>query len=1116
MTNNQEIIKSKIHEFVKKFYLNKLYKGVLVFLIITLIVYLSFTILEYFSYLNTTLRLVLFYTFLLLFLFTTIKNILYPLFKLLGLGKQIDKNTIAKLIGTYFPQIDDKLLNVFQLEQLQQEGKFKSYDLLISAIDSKIETIKPFPFVKAIPFKTTKKYLKWAIFPVIIFITIFSIKSEIITESTKRIIQYNKEFEKPAPYSFELMNNKLSAFQNEDYVLKIKVKGEETPKEIYISYGDRTYRCQKESPTIFFYNFVNLQQSIDFQLQTEEVQSKNFLLEVFPKAITVSFSMEFIYPSYLNKTNETIENNGDATVPEGTKIIWKVYTKNTEKLVVFIDQKDYIINSQKDLFTFFQVAKTPFQYSLLNSNLNFISKDTIHHQINVIKDLYPEVFVESQKDSLFADRVYFKGTIKDDYGFKGLKFVYTKSDLNGNLLEKSKEIPIQISNSVNIQDFYFYFDASILLLNPGDQIEYYFEVFDNDGYNGSKSTKTQVQNFKLKTIEEIEKELDKSNSDTKNDLKNLIKESEELVKDINKFQQQLMQNNQITWQDKKRLESLLEEYKNIKNKIEEIKENQKDQKAKENKYKNIPEEILKKQEELMKRFDSILSDEVKQMLEKIQEMMKNENKDQLQKEMDKIKMSTQDINKELDQQMELFKLLEFEKKFQNVIEKSRQLAEEQKHLSRLAEEKAISKEELLEKQEQLNQKFDQLQKDLKELQNLNKSMEEPIKMQDRSQQEQGIKNDMKEAKDQLNKNNRSKAKEKQNSASESLNKLADELEQEKNEAENEDIGEDIESLRQIMDNLIRVSFKQEDNLKQTFSLNPKSPRVTEVIRTQKEISDYIKMIDDSLSSLAKRQTSIKPFIQKELQKIREYLMAVQTNMTDRQFPVSSTNQQFALTSINNLTLMLAESMKEMKEKQKESNGKCNKTGGKSSSSKTGGKKSKPKSARELQQQLNRQMESLKRSMDQKGKPGQTGQDKQFSEQFAKMAAQQEAIRKMLQDYNNELKEQTGFGDKSVEQLLKEMEMTEKDLVNRVISTQTINRQKQIETRLLESERAEMEREKQEERESKEAQERYNPQPPKEWNFQKEKVKQTEMIKTIPPSLQYYYKEKANQYFYNIE
>lgn len=1116
MTNNQEIIRKKIHEFVKKYYLNKLYKGILLFIIITLLVFLTYAILEYFSYLNSSLRILLFYSFLGLFLFTTLKNIVYPLIKLLGIGKQIDKTTIAKLIGTYFPQIDDKLLNVFQLEELKESGKFRSYDIIVSAIDAKIENLKPFPFVKAVPFHKTKKYIKWAIIPIIIFISIISIKSEIITESTKRIIQYNQVFEKPAPYSFEVINKSLTTFQNEDYVLNIKVVGEETPQELFVQYGNRTYRCHKENNSHFTFTFPNIQQNVDFQIVTDEVESKFYQLSVLPKPITISYIMELSYPQYLNKNNEIIENNGDATVPEGTRITWKVYTKNTDFVQFILNQKANRLTTQKDIFTYSIQAKTPFQYTLVNGNKHFTSKDTLHHQINIIKDLYPEIYVESQQDSLFADRVYFKGTIKDDYGFRDLRFVYSKSDKDGNLLEQNKTIQIDIKKGINIQDFYYYFDASVLLLSPGEQVEYYFEIFDNDGVNGAKSSKTQNKNFKLKTIEEIEKELNKSSNETKNDLQKLIKESEELVKNINKFQQQLMQNNQITWQDKKKLESLLDQYNDIKNKIEEVKKDQMDQKEKEDRYKNITDEVLKKQEELMKRFDSILSDEVKEMLQKIQEMMNQQNKDQLQKEMDKIKMSAQDINKELDQQLELYKLLEFEKKFQDIIDKSRQIAEEQKQLSRLSEEKAISKEELVKKQEQLNQKFEQIQKELKELEQLNKGLEDPIKMEDRSQLEQEIKNEMNEAKDQLNKNNRSKAKGKQDSASEKIEKLADELEQEKNEAENEDISEDIESLRQIMDNLMRVSFKQEDILKRALTTNAKSPTVTEIIRTQKEINDYMKMIDDSLSSLAKRQTSVKPFIQKELKKIKEYLLATQTQMSDRQLPMAATNQQFALTSMNNLTLMLAESMKEMKEKQKESNGKCNKKGGKSSCSKPGGNKSKPKSARELQQQLNRQMESLKRSMEQgqdKGKPGQNGS---MSEQFAKMAAQQEAIRKMLQDYNNDLKEQNGVGDKAIEQIIREMEATEKDLVNRVLSNQTINRQKNIETRLLESERAEMEREKEEKRESREAQERYNPQPPKEWIFQKGKEQQTEMIRTIPPSLQYYYKEKANQYFYNIE
>ncbi len=349
-----------------------------------------------------------------------------------------------------------------------------------------------------------------------------------------------------------------------------------------------------------------------------------------------------------------------------------------------------------------------------------------------------------------------------------------------------------------------------------------------------------------------------------------------------------------------------------------------------------------------------------------------------------------------------------------------------------------------------------------------------------------------------------------------MNQMADEMEQETNQQENEDIAEDIESLRQIMDNLMKVSFMQENVLKKTQSTSPKSPQVSDIVRNQKEINDYIKMIEDSLSALAKRQTSVQPFIQKELQKIKEYISTSQQQLNDRFMQQASSGQQFTLTSINNLTLMLAESMKEMKQKQKESNGKCNKKGGNSSCSKPGGNKSKPKSAREMQQQLNRQMEALKRSMENPNQQGQTGKPNNISEQFAKMAAQQEAIRRMMQEYNEEYKRENGVGDKGVEQTIREMESTEKELVNRIINQQTINRQKNIETRLLESERAEMKREKEEKRESTEAQQKTNPNPPKEWNFEKEKQNQTEMLKTIPPSLQYYYKEKANQYFHNIE
>ncbi|HNY62643.1 MAG TPA: hypothetical protein PLH70_02630 [Bacteroidales bacterium] len=1033
------------------------------------------------------------------------------------MGKQIEKSEIADLIGSYFPEIEDKLLNLFQLEEMKEKEIYKSYDLIDLAINTKIEKLKPFPFIKAIPFNKTKRYIKWALIPVLLLVVILTIKSEIVVSSSKRIIQHQKHFEKPAPYTFNVLNKSLTTFQNDDFVLEIQVEGEEVPKDLYIEYNNLIYKCLKKSNTHFTYTFTNLQKSLKFKIQTEEVVSIPYDLTILAKPIIVSYTMELKYPQYVNKRNEIIENNGDATVPEGTTIVWNFYTKNSDVVQFILPGNISPLQPKKDHSSQSLRIKEDLNYQIVTSNINTVSVDTLLHEIRVLKDLYPEIAIESQQDSLFADRVYFKGTIQDDYGFKKLNFNYSLFDESGTLKLKDQTVPIKFDNQLLIQDFYFYFDASIISIQPGEKIEYFFEVFDNDEVNGSKSTKSPMQIFKLKTFDEIHKEIDKNIESSKSDLQDLIDQSAKLVKQIENFQQKLIQQSQINWQEKKVLETLLEKYNDIRDQIDQIRQNHKDNQMLEEQYKDINKEILKKQEELIKRFDDILSDEVKEMLQKLQEMMQNQNKDQIQKEMDKLKMSAQDINKELDQQMELFKLLEFEKKFQEVIDQTRKLAEDQLRLSNQMDQKDLSKEQRISKQNSLNDRFQELQKNLQQLQKQNQELEEPAKLKNRDQQQEEIESEMNEALQNLQKSNNSRAKNRQQSASDKLNQLADDLEQEKNEAENEDLAEDIETLRLILNNLLRVSFKQENNIKLIQSINARSPLITDASRAQKEILDYMSLIGDSLSQLAKRQTAVKPFIQKELSNVEQYLQSIQTDLSDRRLNTASASQQFALTSINNLSLMLAESLKEVKEMKQQSDGKCNKKGGNSSCSKPGSGKSKPRSARELQQQLNRQMEALKRSQDQKGKQQGKGQESQsMSEQFAKMAAQQEAIRKMLQDYQNELRGKDGVGDKTIEQLMRDMEATERDLVNRMISAQTIQRQKNIETRLLESERAEQERDKEEQRESREAVQRYLPKPPKEWNFSKEKEGQIEMIKTIPPSLRYYYKEKVNQYFYNIE
>lgn len=1118
-SSNQKILQDKIRQFVKKYYLNELYKGIVFFVLIVLSVFILYSLFEYFSYSNITVRTVLFYSFIALFILNTIFYILIPVLKLAGLGKQLSKKEIADIIGKHFSEIDDKLLNLFELQNQMDAGDYKSYELLSAAIDSKIDSFKTYAFVQAVPVKKTRKFARWIIIPVAIFLLLFSIKSEVFTESTKRIVHYSQVYEKPAPYSFEVTNPKLTAFQHDDFTVNVKVNGDEVPDEVYVKYNNRSYKCNKVSNTEYTYTFSNMQQNTDFQIVTEEVQSSVYEITVLPKPVTLGFVMELHYPAYLHQPDDIVKNVSNITVPEGTRITWKFYTKNSENLIFIVNGNEKVYSSDEDNYVINLVAKNNFTYSIFNKNRYFTGKDTLTDEINVIKDMYPEIFVISQQDSLYQERLYFKGNIKDDYGFSGLQFVYDRYNADGQKIESEKKVNIAIKSDATIQDFYYYFDAGTFNLQPGEKIDYYFQVFDNDGVNGHKSSKSQSNTYRVKTLEEIDRDLEKSEQKTKSDYSDLIDQSAQLMKDIDKLQAQLMQQKDLSWQDKKKLEKLMEQYQQLQDKLNEMKQDEQNKQNLENQYKNIDEDIIKKQQELQKRMDQVLSDEMKEMLQKLQNMMNNANKDQVQKEMQKLKSNTEEINKTLDQQLQLYKQLEVEKKLNEAVKGLRDLADELKQNADRTADKNTSKQYLQNKQQQIQEKYNELKKDIQELKKLNSELEDPTKFKDTEQLQQDAQQQLNQSQNNLEKNNRPKSSQNQKQAAEDMEKMANQMEQDFNQSELEDITEDIETLRQILDNLVKISFDQEDVLNRTKKTGGRSALVSDIMSNQFKVKTNMKLIEDSLSALARRQMSVKPFIQSEVTKIQDYLGTTQTYLQDRNMSQAAKDQQFVLTSMNNLALMLKESMKEMKKKQsqcqckckgkKSGNGSCNNPGGKGKNKKT--------SARELQQQLNRQMQALQKSMQQQSKEGMSSQQQQqMSEQFAKMAAQQEAIRKMLEDYDNALKSENGVGDKSLEELINDMKKTEKELVNRTITQQTIDRQQSITTRLLKSERADLEREKEEERKATEAKQTPRINPPKDWKFDETKTQQNEMLRSVPANLNYYYKEKANNYFYNIE
>jgi len=1111
MEDNYSLLIRKIDEFIRKYYKNQFIRGGLYATASVGMFFIILVILEYFSWYSTSVRSVFFYLFLAVSTFIISRFVLIPLMKLRKFGKVITREQAAGIIGTHFPEVKDRLLNTLQLRTLE-DGSGASKELIEASINQKIAELRPVPFKEAVNLRENRKYLRYAIPPVLFIVAALLVSPSLITEPSNRLIHHRRVFERPAPFRVEVMNPSLQAIQQDDFRLMVKVSGEEVPDQLYLETAGVKYRMEKENTLSFNYTFRSLQQNTSFVITAEDYNSKEYVIRILPKPIILSFDIEAAYPAYLGRKPETFSNTGDLTLPEGTQVTWKFYTRDTRNLSFRLgDKMMELKEGSSNAFQYSARMMTGTNYSVVSSNEYFKGKDSLTYSLSIIPDLYPSIQLEEFRDSVYDSRLYFRGNIKDDYGISRLVFHTSLKRAGDDNSAEVKQKELTTDPSASQQQFFHFLDISTLFASPGDEVEYYFEVWDNDGVHGNKSTKSITRVFKVPTLEEIEKKTEEANENIKEKMEQIMRQSQLLQKQVDDMSRKLVDKKELGWQEKQQLKQMIDKHQQLMQQVEEVNKENIEKSNEEQQYKEISPELLEKQKQLEKLFQEILPDEMKKMMEELQKMLEKVDKDKVSDMLEKMKLDNKDLEKQLDRSLELFKQLEFEKKLEETIDKLNKLAEEQEKLSE--ETKDAPKDEnnkLMEEQQKLSDQFQNMQKELDDLRKLNSELEQPNELGETGKEEEEISQDMQNSKQELGKNDKKGASKSQKKASQGMKNLSKKLETMQDQMESENNAEDEAALREILDNLVKISFRQEDLMDQLAIVGTNNPRYLKMIEQQKNIKDDLQMVEDSLFAISKRQPIIEPFIMREITAINNNVEDATKALNDRSVPVAKTKQQYVMTAVNNLALMLSESLKQMKQQNQQkgsgsSNGSC---------SKPGGAGDKMKSLRQMQEKLNKQIQQMKDGMDKPGQ-GKKGQ-KQMSEQLARMAAEQEALRKQLQELGEEFQEQGSGTSKTIKEMLQRMEQTETDLVNKQITRETLMRQQEILTRLLESEKALQQRELDEKRESNEAKDRFYNNPSGFFEYKKLKEKESEMIRTVPPSLKPFYKGKVNAYFLTFE
>lgn len=1112
--SNFEIIQRKLEAFIKKYYINELIKGAILFFAIGLLYFLLTLFIEYVLWLSPMGRTVLFWIFIAVELALFIRFIAIPLAKLFKLQKGINYENASTIIGNHFPEVNDKLLNVLQLKQSQLQS-----DLLLASIEQKSKELKPIPFKLAINFNQNTKYLKYAAIPIlIILVSYVSGKMTWFSDSYKRVVNYQTAYEPPAPFQFFVVNNDLKALENKAFKLIITTEGTVSPEDVQITFNDENYYLKSLGSGTFEYTFAQPKFDINFRVFANNVRSKEYTLEVIQTPSLLGFDMILDYPAHTHKKDEVLKNTGNATVPQGTKVTWKLQTKATSE-VVFVDKdSSYLFSANGDTFDLSKRLYRSTDYSIKTSNQDLKDYESLAFSMDVIRDAHPELTVQMKQDSMDVETLYFYGQTSDDYGLRKLQLVYYPS----NEETQKEKLDIPIGNGT-FDEFINVFPDKLNLID-GASYDLYFEVFDNDAIHNFKSTKSNVFTYRKLTQDEIQENQLQEQNETIEDLNKSLNKLDEQDKELQEFSKTQKEKSELNFNDKKKLENFLkrqrqqeEMMQNFNEKLKDNLEEFQNENNEEDSFKENLKERLQDNQEQLKKDEELLKE-----LEKLAEKMP---KEELSQKLEDLAKQNKNKKRSLEQLLELTKRYYVSKKMEQLKGRLEQLAVEQEQLSEESED-----DNTKDKQDELNKKFEEFQKELEDVRKENESLRDPMDVPNNKKEEESIKKEQQEASESLEKKAQSQdqqeqksqqqnAQQKQKKAAQKMKQMSEAMSQMMMGGSSMQMSEDLEMLRQILDNLVLFSFEQEALMERFKSIQINHNEYAKYLRKQQSLREHFEHVDDSLFALSLRQPMISERINKEITEVFFNIDKSMAQFSENRIYQGVAAQQYTTTSANNLANFLSDVLDNMEMQMNPSQGQGE------------GDMQLPDIIMS-QQELNEKMqEGMKKKNGEKegekegeqpkdgkggkqpknGEGNQQGEGEQQSEELNgelfEIYQRQQQLREQLQD---KLGKEGNQGNGK--ELIKKMEEVELDLLNKGFTNQTLQKMMQLQHQLLKLENATFQQGEDQKRKSETNTNQFNNTSNSKLPQAKQYFNTTEILNRQALPLQNHFKKKIQEYF----
>jgi hypothetical protein len=943
---------------------------------------------------------------------------------------------IAQRIENGFAQLKGYLVNAVELSQYQNNSRENySFELINAAIEDSAVRLAPVPITKLINRHKTRKSL--IIFLVIAFLFGFYL---IIFPNRAKLGFYAAFAPNQTPIEFRITPGNLRVDKASKVALNVIINSPYHFSQTILTRRISNGKTLKKR--IFLNNQsgsvdIVADQEFDYSFRVFSRHSPTYHIGLLKPLAITALSFKYLFPAYTRLAPVTSQAH-DISIPPGTKIELSGTAENRlDSGKLWFDDSTIVSLSLADnKFTGSFIAKKAADFEIRLKDISGNPNEREVFKLNLMPDESPfvKLFLPGHDIDLPVTMKVLLGiNAIDDYGLTNLSLNYLKDSVATKI--NLKNIGARLEDTT-----YYYWDLSNIGFMPGDVIQYYVTVSDNDAVAGPKKSSTEMYTIRFPTMTEIYSQATNQTTETKEQLEPIATQQEQLGQEMERIDQALKKERKLDWEEKTSLGNMVSNQKKLLDQIEDLKQDVKN--TLENMFEGLmlDKESIEKLQELQNLLSELLPQELKEALRNLSQALEKQSPE-MKNVMERFKLSQDELKKALERAVELLKNIQEEEKLKALAKKADALYQAQKELNTKFNEDltklAPAENKIKEGLESLEKETEALSKEIsdKELaEDLAKLMQELSEMQASAQAgelakslQQGQKNPAKNQSQKLLKDLAS------------LKKQFEALTQKLKDKRSQEISE---KLLNAARDLVTLSQEQE----RLENMTNKNQNLSELAGAQKRIEEASRTIAESLAALSRKSIKIPPNLSEDIIRSLNNMEAAANNLQDNNPHNAKRSMEQARSGLDAATEKILNTI-----------GQAQKSGGFG-----GGMESLLEQLSQMtaeQMMLNQEMGGLPLPIPMPG-----GLSPQQLAQIERMLSKQRGIRQTLEEMRQSMGVEPGLMS-NLDAVIEEMKQVERDLSQLVVTRDLIRRQEKILNRLLDVQRSVRQREFKEKRES---------------------------------------------------